>query len=242
MPQKIWNAIIGAVDKIATWGVNVGAKAKEVISTMVSNVISIVKELPSKIWNAIVGAVTKVATWGTNMKAKAVEGIKNVVTGVINGFKDLPNKITDIGKNLVQGLWNGINNAKDWVLDKIKGFGDAILSGIKGFFGIHSPSRVMRDQVGIYLAKGIGVGFSEGMEDVNKMINDSVPSEFDVNPRVNMRPEDIDDWGDWDDDTDKPKGGAGGVVVNQYIYANETDYAAQQKQAAKNFKLIARAV
>ena len=165
------------------------------------------------------------------MKAKAVEGIKNVVTGVINGFKDLPNKITDIGKNLVQGLWNGINNAKDWVLDKIKGFGDAILSGIKGFFGIHSPSRVMRDQVGIYLAKGIGVGFSEGMDDVNKMINDSVPSEFDVKPRVNMHPE-----------ADKPKGGAGGVVVNQYIYANETDYAAQQKQAAKNFKLIARTV
>ena len=102
----------------------------------------------------------------------------------------------------------------------------------------------MRDQVGVFLAQGIGVGFSEGMDDVNKMINESIPSEFDVNPRVNMKPDGDgwDDWDDWDDEPSKPKGGAGGVVVNQYIYANETDYAAQQKQAAKNFKLIARTV
>ena len=40
----------------------------------------------------------------------------------------------DIGKNIVQGLWNGINNAKDWVLDKIKGFGESVLNGIKSFF------------------------------------------------------------------------------------------------------------
>lgn len=50
-----------------------------------------------------------------------------------------------------------------WVLDKIKGFGDSVLGGIKSFFGIKSPSRLMRDEVGKYLAQGVGVGFAENV-------------------------------------------------------------------------------
>jgi hypothetical protein len=80
------------------------------------------------------------------------------------------------------------------------------------------------------------------MEDVNEMINDSIPREFDVNPKVNMHGNYADDWEDLDNEPNGGGSGAGGLVVNQYIYANETDYAAQQKQAAKNFKLIARTV
>ena len=64
----------------------------------------------------------------------------------------------DIGKNLVQGLWNGINNAKDWVLNKIRGFGESILKGIKSFFGIASPSKLFEEQVGKNLALGVGEG------------------------------------------------------------------------------------
>ena len=50
---------------------------------------------------------------------------------------------------------------------------------------------------------------------------------------------------DNDDQKPKPRGGgsaAGGVVVNQYIYANTTDYAKQQKEAARQFRMIARTV
>lgn len=50
---------------------------------------------------------------------------------------------------------------------------------------------------------------------------------------------------DNDDKKPKPRGGgsaAGGVVVNQYIYANTTDYAKQQKEAARQFRMIARTV
>ena len=50
--------------------------------------------------------------------------------------------MAEIGSNLVKGLWEGIKNVKDWILDKIGSFCDGIVDGIKGFFGIKSPSRV----------------------------------------------------------------------------------------------------
>lgn len=89
-------------------------------------------------------------------------------------FNELPGKLIEVGTNLVKGLWEGISNATGWIIDKIKGFGDSVLSGIKSFFGIESPSKVMRDQVGVNLAKGIGVGFEEEIPGVTKQIQDSI--------------------------------------------------------------------
>lgn len=94
------------------------------------------------------------------------EKAKELLDKIVNKIKEGIHKIKDVGKNLVQGLWNGINNAKDWVLNKIKGFGKAILKGIKSFFGIKSPSRLMRDEVGKYIAEGVGVGFEDELGSV----------------------------------------------------------------------------
>jgi hypothetical protein len=95
--------------------------------------------------------------------------------------------VKDVGLNIVKGIWEGINNAKDWVLDKIKGFGKGVLDGIKGVFGIHSPSTVFRDEVGVYLAKGLGEGFVNEMDSITKDISGSIPTDFEVNGVYNMR-------------------------------------------------------
>ena len=79
-----------------------------------------------------------------------------------------------IGKDIVKGLWSGIGNMTDWVINKIKGFGDSVLSGLKKFFKIKSPSRVMRDEIGIYLAQGIGVGFDKEMTSVTRDMQQSL--------------------------------------------------------------------
>jgi phage-related protein len=229
-------AIADAITKIAEWGANMRDKAKEVITLMVTKIIDLAKELPTKIWNAIISCVTKIAEWGVKMQDKAKSAISNVCTSIVNGFKDLPSKMVEIGTNIVQGIWNGINNAKDWILDKIKGFGDAVLSGLKSFFGINSPSRVMRDQVGVYLAQGIGVGFEQEMQKVTKDMQDAIPKEFDVDTGT-----DTDDW-DTDGGSSNSPRQQGGVTVIQNIYANETNYKKQQREAAKNFRLIARTV
>lgn len=91
----------------------------------------------------------------------------------------------EVGKNLVSGIWEGIKNAKDWLLNKIKEWCGNILNGIKSFFGIHSPSKVFKDEIGTNLALGLGEGFSKTMKDVSEEMSASIPTEFDVNSRIN---------------------------------------------------------
>ena len=242
LPQKIWNSIVGAVTRVATWGNNMLTKAKEVMNAMVTGIVTIVKEIPQKIYNSISGAITKVATWGTEVKNKAVEGMKNVITGITDVFKNIGSTFAGFGKNMVEGIWNGISGAMQWIKDKISGWVGNVTDFLKDLFGIASPSKLMRDEIGVYLAQGIGVGFSNEIGGVKKMIEDSVPQEFDVDAKVNVGNE---FKYDNDDQKPKPRGGgsaAGGVVVNQYIYANTTDYAKQQKEAARQFRMIARTV
>lgn len=234
--QQIPPVIAEAVVRLAEWGVNMQTKAREVIATMITNVINLLKELPQKIWNAIVTCISKIAEWGTKMQAKAREAIANVCTAIVNGFKDLPAKMVEIGSNIVQGIWNGISSGWDWLTGKVKDVANSLLDAAKGALGIASPSKKFRDEVGVFMAQGIGVGFEKEMQSVARIMQNSIPTEFDLDTKVN--------YGSSTYGRQERAAGmaAGGVVVNQYIYANETSYAGQQKAAAKNFRLIARTV
>jgi hypothetical protein len=84
---------------------------------------------------------------------------------MVDWFKDLPHKLESIGANMIKGLWNGMNDKIDWLIDKIKGFCKRSLNAIKDFFGIHSPSTVMAEQ-GNYLMQGLGLGIEHSAGDV----------------------------------------------------------------------------
>ena len=129
-----------------------------------------------KNWDEIVAFAKKLFTW----LADFFKDIASKIGGFFSGMYN-------IGKNIVTGIWNGITGAKDWLLDKIKGFASSITSGIKKFFGIKSPSRVMRDQVGQWLPKGIAVGIDantdSALNSIDKM-NDEIMNK--MNQAVNM--------------------------------------------------------
>lgn len=158
------------------------------IEGLIKSIPTIIKNLPT-----ILLAILNFFTASKLVSAGATL-LKGLGTGLINGIpnllKNIPkiigNMVTafknnglgafkDIGINLVKGLWNGINSVKNWILDKISGFGKSILNGLKSFFGIKSPSRLMRDEVGKYIAEGVGVGFEDELgsvyDDMQKAID-----------------------------------------------------------------------
>ncbi|MFS6554410.1 hypothetical protein VPJ68_02695, partial [Parabacteroides distasonis] len=98
-----------------TWGSNMLTKAREVMNTMVTGIVNVVKEIPEKIYNNISGAISKVATWGTEVKNKAVEGMENVIQGIKDTFSNIGSTMADIGGNIVSGIWNGISNGTQWI-------------------------------------------------------------------------------------------------------------------------------
>ncbi len=161
LPSKIYNAIVGTVDKIRTWGDKIKEKATTAIKNLVNGVISNAKTLPGKIANAINGAITTVTTWGSNMVNRARNAMSNVVSGVTSKLKEIPSKVTSIGRDIIEGLWNGINDKVDWIKNKIVGFKDQVLSKLKSVFDIHSPSRLLKTEIGYRLAEGVGEGITE---------------------------------------------------------------------------------
>ena len=78
-----------------------------------------------------------------------------IISALIDFFLAQMAAIGEVGKYIVEGIWQGISGAADWLLGKIKGWCGDILDGIKSFFGIHSPSTVMRDTVGKNLVQGM---------------------------------------------------------------------------------------
>ena len=87
----------------------------------------------------------------------------------------------DIGRNLVAGIWNGLSNSLEWIKDKIRGWVGNVTKFIKRLFGINSPSKVFKEEIGTNLALGIGEGFSDTMKDVSTEMASSIPNSFDTN-------------------------------------------------------------
>lgn len=112
--------------------------------------------------------------------------IPKIISSIVGGFANYYSKLGEVGLNMVKGLWNGIKDATSWILDKIKGFGKSILDGIKGIFGIHSPSTVFRDEIGKNLALGLGEGFTDEMNGISKAMVNAVPTNFDINGSYNL--------------------------------------------------------
>ncbi len=82
--------------------------------------------------------------------------IDTIAQGIVNGLEQIANA----GRDLIGGLWNGMLAAKDWLINKVKELCGGVLDTIKGFFGIHSPSRVMADMGG-FLMDGFGIGIED---------------------------------------------------------------------------------
>lgn len=134
-------------------------------SKLATSVVNAFKNIPANIkkyfqnaWNNAKDAWSKVTSFFTDIREK-----------IVKSFSNLPKQLKTVGGQLVSGLWNGINDKAGWVVDKVKGFGGKVVKGIKDFFGIRSPSRLMAEMGG-YLAEGLGQGLEENTDEVIKPI------------------------------------------------------------------------
>ena len=177
LPGNIWNWLVETINNIIKWGVETWQKSNQAMMDFFNNIINWFKQLPGNIWTWLVQVINNVVNWVADMKSKAEQGVSNMINSIINWFKELPGKIVDIGKNIVQGLWNGITGAAGWLWDKISGFCGGIVNKIKGFFGIHSPSKLFNQEIGKFLALGLGEGFDDNLGKVYNQMKSAVDFE-----------------------------------------------------------------
>lgn len=134
------------------------------------------------LWEGIKNIFFAVVNW---IKTKIIEWIiafndlKNGIKNVINSIGSFIIGVVDIGKNIVTGIWQGIQNAKSWLMSKVKDFAKSILNSIKGALGIHSPSTEFAI-VGKYSV----LGYTEGLDDMKSNVQNTIDDVFGIDPTM----------------------------------------------------------
>ncbi len=171
------------------------ALAKGIVNN-IDVLIPAVYECIYEIINTIINSLPEILELGMKLAIEFGKGIiKSIPDVVVNTGKLASNTIKslaeglkgvfNIGIDLVKGLWEGIKSVGGWIKDKLKGFGEMILDGLKSIFGISSPSKKTRWQ-----GQMLGEGYVEGIEDTipkveNAMRGLATGVETSVNPTIN---------------------------------------------------------
>jgi tape measure domain-containing protein len=169
--------IVGAV--VRNWD-----SIKQFTSNLINSVVGFFNSLPGKIGAAFTSAKnTVVNIWNAipGWFSGIISNIGNTANNVVKYFKDAFDKAVtaiksidwgSIGKNIIEGIGNGIANMGKWLAQKAVEAVNNAKEAIKNFFGIHSPSRVMRDEVGKMIGAGMAIGIDDSSKDVMKSMKD----------------------------------------------------------------------
>ena len=170
IPGKVGAFFSQALSRATKWASSMASKAREAGSKFLNNVVNFIKGIPGKVWTYLSNTVSKAASFAGQFAKKGLDAANKFVSNVKTKIGELPGKMLEIGKNIVSGIWSGISNGTTWIKNQITGWVGNVKSFIKNLFGIKSPSRVMRDEVGKYIAQGIAVGITGEKKSVKKAI------------------------------------------------------------------------
>ncbi len=185
--MQITDVLLNNLPLLVTAGIQILIALIQGITQAIPQLVAMLPQIVVKIVRTLSAHLPEILSTGLQMMVQlaagivrgignAVNGARNVVSAIVGALRQAPGMVLDVGTNIVRGVWEGISNSIGWLRDKVSGWVSGIMQDIKGFFGIHSPSRLMRDEVGRYLAEGIGVGFEDEMGAVSKQMIDAMPS------------------------------------------------------------------
>jgi phage-related protein len=160
LPQLITSGLQlmeGLAQGIANAIPQVAAKAPVIIGKLASTIIT---NLP-KIIQTGVKIITQLAV-GLVQGIPALLGkIPSMISQIKNAFTSV--NWGSVGMNIISGIASGISSAVGSLISAATSAASSALDAIKSKLGIHSPSRVFRDQVGKMMALGMGIGFEKNI-------------------------------------------------------------------------------
>lgn len=229
--------------------------AQEAIAAINNGIMSNIALLDNSITAIVERVLTQIIAQNHKFTNQGITIDKNIASGMVSGIPQITAKIPQIitpiletinsyaqrfieaGENMVKGIWQGFQNMRGWLESKVRSMMEDIVAAVEDEMDIASPSKVFAG-IGEYMAAGIGVGFEREMRKVERNIRKAMPTEVlpENDPAPRPTPSGRIPRGE------DQGGGTGGVQVVQNFYTEGNDYAKQQREAAKQFKLIAREI
>ena len=163
LPGKVWEWLTNTISKVLAWAGSMRSNASTAASGFVNEVVTWVMSLPDKLWSWLSSAARKVVNWGSDLKRNAKSAAQELVNGVVDTVTSLPDKMIQVGKDIADGLANGIRKGIDWVKDAARSIAARAKEAAQSELDSHSPSRVFEREVGATIPSGTAVGVRKGM-------------------------------------------------------------------------------
>ena len=169
----IITALTENIPLIIQAGIDLLVALIQALPEIIVTIVQAIPQIISSIVNALIGNIDQIIMAGVQLFValiqnlptiivEIVKAVPQIVSGIVQAFASLGGELVNAGDNLLHSLWEGISGAASWLWEKVSGWASSLVSGIKDFFGIHSPSTVFAE-IGGNMADGVGVGFTDNM-------------------------------------------------------------------------------
>ncbi len=207
LPQvisTIINTLTSMLPQIIQMGITLLQTLINGLIQALPSLIAAVPQIISSIINTLTNNLPQIITMGITLIGSLISGLIQALPSLIAAVPQIISAIWDtimntdwlsLGGNIINGVIQGVKNAAGSLIQVFKDLAASALDAVKDFFGIHSPSRVMRDQVGKMIPAGMAIGVEEGMDDEEDRIQEAmrkgVPTTIDsyINTKGSFTPD-----------------------------------------------------
>lgn len=172
LPGRVWTWLTTTISRVGSWVVQMASRAQQAGSRFLNGVSTFIQQLPGRVWSFLVSTISRVISFAANFAQKGREAAQRFKDNIINGISSLPGRMVSIGSNIIHGIITGITNAAGNLFSTMQNIASRALNAAKGALGIHSPSRIFRDEIGKMIPKGVTIGIEANAGQTIKAIKD----------------------------------------------------------------------
>lgn len=164
MPGSIAGFLGSVIGSVASFVGSVVSGAASAGSGFLNNIVSFMGSVPGRVAGFLGSVIGNVGSFVGQMASNAISAASQFASNLISGLSSIPGQVVSIGSNIVEGIASGIRNAGGAILDALMGGVNSAIDAVKSFLGIHSPSTLMRDLIGVNMGRGAAIGVSLGWD------------------------------------------------------------------------------
>lgn len=172
LPGRIWAFLVNVLTGAANWAGQMASNAAQAGSSFIRNAIQFMSQLPGRIAAYLRGVISNVGNFAGQMGQGALNAGRQFLSNIVNTLASIPGRVVSIGHNIVKGIVSGIMGSIGRIGNAILGGVNDAIANVKRMLGIHSPSRLFRDQIGMMM----GLGLANGIDASARYVNASMGS------------------------------------------------------------------
>ncbi len=169
--DKILEAAFAIIKGLAEGLLNALPKLVEALPQIIITIVNFITDNLPAIIQMGIELIVQLAVGLVKAIPQLVAALPQIIAAIVQGLGKAVGAVFEIGKNIVSGLWQGIQSLASWLWDKVSGWISSIWDGICDFFGIASPSKEM-GWVGKMMVEGLAGSIDTNGKDAVTAVTD----------------------------------------------------------------------